>query len=113
MFEWSKRFRHGRGSVGSDECPGRPLTSRNEEKVQDVLASIAKNRRISIRELAAEVEISVGEFKQILTNNLGMSPAHTSHLVQQFLTQQQITQVRQPPYSPELAPCDFFYIQQN
>lgn len=36
------------------------------------------------------------------------APAHRSQLVQQFLAKHQIAQVQQPPYSPDLAPCDFF-----
>ena len=36
------------------------------------------------------------------------APAHTSHLVQQFLAKYGTAQLRQPPYSPHLAPCDFF-----
>ena len=37
------------------------------------------------------------------------APAHTSHLVQQFLAKHGTTaQLQQPPYSPDLAPCDFF-----
>ena len=36
------------------------------------------------------------------------APAHTSHLVQQFLAKQGTAQLQQPPYSPDLAPCDFF-----
>ena len=35
-------------------------------------------------------------------------PAHTSHLVQQFLAKHGTAQLQQPPYSPDLAPCDFF-----
>ena len=34
--------------------------------------------------------------------------AHTSHLVQQFLAKHGTTQLQQPPYSPDLAPYDFF-----
>ena len=36
------------------------------------------------------------------------TPAHASHLMQRFLAKHQITQVTQPPYSPYLAPCDFW-----
>jgi len=36
------------------------------------------------------------------------APAHTSHLVQQFLAKHGTTQLQQLPYSPDLAPCDFF-----
>ena len=36
------------------------------------------------------------------------APAHTWHLVQQFLAKHRTAQLQQPPYSPDLAPCDFF-----
>ena len=36
------------------------------------------------------------------------APAHTSHLVQKFLAKHGTAQLQQPPYSPDLAPCDFF-----
>ena len=36
------------------------------------------------------------------------APAYVSHLMQSFLAEHQITQVTQPPYSPDLAPCDFW-----
>ena len=33
---------------------------------------------------------------------------HSTALVQDFLAKHRITQVCQPPYSPDLAPCDFW-----
>jgi len=36
------------------------------------------------------------------------APAHTSHLVQQFLAKHGTAKLQQPPYSPDLTPCDFF-----
>ena len=36
------------------------------------------------------------------------TPTHASCLVLSFLTKRQITQVTQPHYSPDLAPCDFW-----
>ena len=36
------------------------------------------------------------------------APAHTSHLVQQFLAKHDTAQLLQPPYSPDLSPCEFF-----
>jgi len=36
------------------------------------------------------------------------APAHISHLVQQFLAKHGTAQLKQPPYSPDLAQCDFF-----
>ena len=35
-------------------------------------------------------------------------PAHASCLVQSFLVKNQFSQVTQTPYSPDLAPCDFW-----
>jgi len=36
------------------------------------------------------------------------APSHTSVLTQQFLAKNKIVVIRQPPYSPVWAPCDFF-----
>ena len=35
-------------------------------------------------------------------------PTDASRLMQSVLAKHQITQVTQPPYSPDLAPCDFW-----
>jgi len=36
------------------------------------------------------------------------APAHKALSVKQFLTKNSMTQLLHPPYSPDLAPCDFF-----
>ena len=36
------------------------------------------------------------------------APAHTALSVKQFLTDKHITTLEHPPYSPDLAPCDFY-----
>jgi histone-lysine N-methyltransferase SETMAR len=36
------------------------------------------------------------------------APAHSSHLIQSFLAKRGITVLRQAPYSPDMAPCDFW-----
>ncbi|XP_037504875.1 protein GVQW3-like [Rhipicephalus sanguineus] len=36
------------------------------------------------------------------------APAHSSHLVQTFLAKSQTPLVQQAPYSPDMAPCDFW-----
>ena len=38
--------------------------------------------------------------------------AHTSLSVQEFLTQNSMTPVPHPPYSPDLTPCNFFLFPQ-
>jgi len=39
--------------------------------------------------------------------------AHAAFYVAQFLTSKGITVMPQPPYSPDLAPCDFFLFQKT
>ena len=36
------------------------------------------------------------------------APAHNTLSIQQFLAENNITMLEQLPYSPDLAPCDFF-----
>ena len=48
------------------------------------------------------------------TNNTWMlhhnnAPAHASLLICEFLTKHETTVVPQPPYSPDMAPADFFF----
>ncbi|PNF44125.1 hypothetical protein B7P43_G03186, partial [Cryptotermes secundus] len=38
------------------------------------------------------------------------APAHTALSVRQFLTKNGMTPVPHPPYSPDHAPCDFFFL---
>jgi hypothetical protein len=38
------------------------------------------------------------------------TPAHKTLFVKQFLAQKSITKLKQPPYSPDLAPCDFWFL---
>ena len=36
------------------------------------------------------------------------APAHTAHSVREFLAKKNIPVFPHPPYSPDLAPCDFY-----
>jgi len=45
---------------------------------------------------------------QNLINHHGNAPAHKSFKVSQFLAKNNMTVIPHPPYSPDLAPCDFF-----
>jgi len=40
------------------------------------------------------------------------APAHTAHSIQVFLSSHGIPVVQQPPYSPDMAPCDFWLFSQ-
>jgi hypothetical protein len=79
---------------------------------------IMQDRRLTVREVADEVGISRGSANTILTEELwdarnwqlhhDNAPAHSSHLIQGFLAKRAIPQVRQVPYSPDMAPCGFW-----
>ena len=40
------------------------------------------------------------------------APAHTAHSIQVFLASHGIPVIQQPPYSPDMAPCDFWFFPQ-
>ena len=41
------------------------------------------------------------------------APAHNALSVKKFLTKHKITVLVHPPYSPDLASCDFFFISKD
>jgi len=110
----SRRFKEGRTSVECDLRSGRPSTSRNEEMIVKDRTIVRSNRRLTVREVLRRLRESVRRKRPekwrdgdwILHHN--NAPAHTSHLVQQFLAKHGTAQLQQPPYSPDLAPCEFF-----
>jgi len=59
-------------SVGEDPRPGRPSTSTNDDHVERVRAVIHGNRRLTVREVADEVGISIGSCHQIFAEKLQM-----------------------------------------
>ena len=71
-YEWLKHFKQGRISVGEDPRPGRPSTSTDDDHVERVRAVIRGNCRLTVREVANEVGISIGSCHQILAEKLQM-----------------------------------------
>jgi len=49
-----------------------------------------------------------GEIADMWFLHHDIAPSHTSFAVREFLAQNKITTLPHPPYSPDLAPCDFF-----
>jgi len=58
--------------VGEDPRPGRPSTSTNNDHIERVCAVIRGNHRLTVREVADEVGISIGSCHQIFTEKLQM-----------------------------------------
>jgi hypothetical protein len=72
IFEWHKRFIEGREDINDDSHAGRSSISRSLEMVAKVRKIIRSDRRMTIRELSSECNISSGSCQTILTEDLGM-----------------------------------------
>ena len=70
--EWYNRFKDGGTTVDSEPRHGRPSTSRNDNVINEVRNLVMQDRRITVRELAGEVEVSIGSVHTILTADLGL-----------------------------------------
>ncbi|UYV78427.1 hypothetical protein LAZ67_16001318 [Cordylochernes scorpioides] len=65
-------FSEGREDVNDEERAGRPSTSTTDEKINEVEKMILANRRITVREVAEDLNISIGSCHSNFINDLGM-----------------------------------------
>ncbi|UYV61210.1 rl [Cordylochernes scorpioides] len=72
VYRWYKMFSEGREDVNDEERAGRPSTSTTDEKINEVEKIILANRRITVREVAEDLNISIGSCHLIFINDLGM-----------------------------------------
>ena len=72
VYKWYERFKSGNESVEDEQRSGRPSTTKTDENVQKVAKMVRSNRRLTIRELAEELNISYGSVQSILTDDLQM-----------------------------------------
>lgn len=86
--EWYNRFKDGRTSVDSEPRSGRPSTSRNETVIEQVRTLVMEDRRITVRELANEIGVSIGSVHSIFTEDLGMRRV-SAKFVPKLLTMEQ------------------------
>ncbi|KAG5310121.1 MOS1T transposase, partial [Acromyrmex insinuator] len=86
VFEWHKRFLQGRETLEDDKKLGRPI-----------LRLMGRIHRI-------RPEYRDPENWSLLHDN---APSHTSLIVRQCLARNRVSVLNHPPYSPDLAPCDF------
>ena len=108
FFEWYKRFKEGRDSVRDDESSGRSkkvnrpelIGQRVRVRVYYVVVLREFRKRFCRRRLAL---FKSGQWHFHQDN----APVHNSILVKDYLTKMGIKTDPQPPYSPDLASCDF------
>ncbi|UYV75875.1 hypothetical protein LAZ67_13001632 [Cordylochernes scorpioides] len=72
VYRWYKMFSEGQEDVNDEERAGRPSTSTTDEKINEVEKIILANRRITVREVAEDLNISIGSCHSIFINDLGM-----------------------------------------
>ena len=72
VYKWFERFRDGCESVEDEERSGLPSTSKTQVNVKRVSEMIRLNRRLTIREIAEDLNISYVSVKNILTTYLNM-----------------------------------------
>ena len=113
VFEWHKRFKEDRESVRDDERCGRSKEVRTPELIGQIKNFMDKDRRVSIETISAQFDACVGTVYTIIREELKMRKIWAKFvprvliLVTDYLTKMGIKTVPHPPYSPDLAPCDF------
>ena len=72
VFEWHKRFKEGRESVGDDEMCGRSKKVRTPELISKIKNFLDKDRRVSIETISAQFDVRVGTIHTIIREELKM-----------------------------------------
>jgi histone-lysine N-methyltransferase SETMAR len=85
--KWLQLFRQGRESTEDDPRSGRPTTSTSSDCVEAVRTQIESNRKLTTREIAETLDISIGSVVEIFRDHLGMSKI-SSRWVPRLLTNQ-------------------------
>ena len=117
VFQWHKRFKEGRESVRDDERCGRSREVRTSEmigQINDLVPTgITVNKKYYIEVLREFRKRFRRKRPELFESgqwhfHQDNAPVHNSILVTDYLTQMGIKTVPHPPYSPDLAPYDFW-----
>ena len=107
-FEWHKRFKEGGESVRDDERCGRskevitPELIGQRVRARVIMLRLRKFRKRFLGKRPALFKSDQWHFHQ------DNAPVHNSILVIDCLSKMGIKTVPHRPYSPNLAPCDFW-----
>ena len=72
VYKWFEQFHNGCELVEDEERSGCPSTSKTQENVERVSEMIRSNRRLTIREIYEDLNISCVSVQNILTTDLNM-----------------------------------------
>ena len=102
VLEWHKRYKEGMESVRDNERCWRS----KEVRTPELIGQRVRVRVTMLSFLGSSGRNSVFKLGQ-WHFHLDNAPVHNSILVKDYLTKMGIKTVPQPPYSPDLALCDF------
>ena len=80
VFEWQKRFKEGRESVGDDERCGSSKEVRTPELIGQIKNFMDKDRRVSLETISAQFDVNVGTVHTIIHNELKMQKICTKFI---------------------------------
>ena len=116
-YEWYSAFKSGRDVVEDLPRFGRPSTSSTEVNIAKVKEMVTENRHLSLREIDAELSVSHESIRTIFNDFLGKERVAAQLIPKELNSLQTLNRVKatkstniieQPPYSPDMAPADFF-----
>jgi hypothetical protein len=137
VFQWPARFKTGHMSFDDDKHTGRPTSCTTPETVTQIQELVHQDWCRTIHDMLRRWELVMGHANGFCRKNWAWTvsqpsfcpgswrrpklwreqtwllhhdnaPSHTSVLTQQFLAKNKIPVIPHPPYSPDLAPCEFF-----
>jgi len=88
VYKWVKRFSEGREYVTNEERSRRPATSKTEENIAKVRQIVRKNRRLTVRSIAEQVNNDNEKVRKLLTEDLDMRKV-CAKMVPKELTEEQ------------------------
>ena len=108
VFEWFSRFKRDEMSVENKLRPDLSFTVWTDENVEKNSRNYAgRSMTKKVRSCSEETWSDLWQFIDWFLHHDNAS-AHTTSCVCQVLNKNGITFVSYSPYSPDLAPCDFF-----
>lgn len=70
VFKWAKAFKDGRETVENEPHDRRPRTSITPDNIRRVEQIILEDRRMNVRDISAELGISIGSVESIIHEHL-------------------------------------------
>ncbi|KAG5324374.1 SETMR methyltransferase, partial [Acromyrmex heyeri] len=104
VFEWHQRFLEDRETLEDNKKSGRPILVRTPEMIEKVRDFVANDRNESLKMMEEALNISREMIRTILHEDLDWSLLHDNASI---LAQNRVSVLNHPPYSPDLASCDF------